>query len=173
MTISTKSPAKPAAKTPAKSASKASGPDAVTLLMDDHKKVKKLFKEYEKMSKKDDIDGKVDIAMQICEELTIHATVEEEIFYPAAREAIHDDDLLNEAEVEHATAKDLIAQIEQMSGDDPMYDAKVKVLSEYINHHVEEEETEMFPKARKAKMDLEGLAVELMERKEELTGVLA
>ncbi len=173
MTTATKSPAKPATKTPAKSVSKANGPDAVTLLMEDHKKVKKLFKEYEKLSKKDDIDGKVDIAMQICEELTIHAMVEEEIFYPAARAAIHDDDLLNEAEVEHATAKDLIAQIEQMSGDDPMYDAKVKVLSEYINHHVEEEETEMFPKARKAKMDLEGLAVELMERKEELAGVLA
>lgn len=160
---------KPAAKSPAKSVSRTADPDAITLLMDDHKKVKKLFKDYEKLSKKDDIEGKVEIATQICEELTVHAMVEEEIFYPAAREAIQDEDLLNEAEVEHATAKDLIAQIQEMSGDDPMYDAKVKVLSEYINHHVEEEEGEMFPKARKAKMDLEGLAVEIMERKEELT----
>jgi hemerythrin-like domain-containing protein len=111
--------------------------------------------------------------MQICEELTVHAQIEEEIFYPAAREAISDDDMLNEAEVEHATAKDLIAQIQEMSGDDEMYDAKVKVLSEYINHHVEEEEGEMFPKAKKAKMDLEGLGVQLLERKEELTAAVA
>lgn len=172
MPTASKSNAAPAKKSPAKSAAKAAGPDAITLLMDDHKKVKKLFKEYEKLSKKEDIDGKVDIANQICEELTVHATVEEEIFYPAARAAIHADDLLNEAEVEHATAKDLIAQIQEMSGDDPMYDARMKVLSEYINHHVEEEETEMFPKSRKAKMDLEGLAVEMMERKEELMAEL-
>lgn len=173
MPTASKPNAAPAKKSPAKSAAKAVGPDAITLLMDDHKKVKKLFKEYEKLSKKDDVDGKVDIAHQICEELTVHATVEEEIFYPAARAAIKDDDLLNEAEVEHATAKDLIAQIRKMSGADPMYDAKMKVLSEYINHHVEEEETEMFPKSRKAKMDLEGLAVEMMERKDELMAVPA
>lgn len=173
MTTATKTNAKPARKSPAKSATKAAGPDAVSLLMDDHKKVKKLFKEYEKLAKKDDIEGKVDVAMQICEELTVHATIEEEIFYPAARAAIKDDDLLNEAEVEHATAKDLIAQIEQMPGDDPMYDAKVKVLSEYIDHHVKEEEDEMFPKAKKAKMDMAGLAVEMMERKEELMMAMA
>ncbi|MFC7298264.1 hemerythrin domain-containing protein [Herminiimonas aquatilis] len=173
MTTATKTNAKPARKSPAKSATKAAGPDAVSLLMDDHKKLKKLFKEYEKLAKKDDIEGKVDVAMQICEELTVHATIEEEIFYPAARAAIKDDDLLNEAEVEHATAKDLIAQIEQMSGDDPMYDAKVKVLSEYIDHHVKEEEDEMFPKAKKAKMDMAGLAVEMMERKEELMMAMA
>ena len=165
-----------ASKTAAKSAkpatkstrSHAGETDAIELLMDDHKKVKKLFKEFEKLSKQEDIDGKVEIATQICEELTVHAAVEEEIFYPAARAAIGDDDMLNEPLVEHATAKDLIAQIQEMSGDDEMYDAKVTVLSEYINHHVEEEETEMFPKAKKAKMDLEGLGVQIMERKEEL-----
>ncbi|HTH45594.1 MAG TPA: hemerythrin domain-containing protein [Oxalicibacterium sp.] len=165
-----------ASKTAAKSAkpatkstrSHAGETDAIELLMGDHKKVKKLFKEFEKLSKQEDIDGKVEIATQICEELTVHAAVEEEIFYPAARAAIGDDDMLNEALVEHATAKDLIAQIQEMSGDDEMYDAKVTVLSEYINHHVEEEETEMFPKAKKAKMDLEGLGVQIMERKEEL-----
>jgi hemerythrin-like domain-containing protein len=158
-----------ASKTAAKPATKSSsGTDAIALLMDDHKKVKKLFKEFEKLAKAEDTEGKVEIAMQICDELTVHATIEEEIFYPAARAAIKDDDMLNEATVEHATAKDLIAQIQEMSGDDEMYDAKVKVLSEYIEHHVEEEETEMFPKAKKAKMDLEGLGVQLMERKEEL-----
>jgi len=160
---------KSASKTATKPATKSAHVDAIALLIDDHKQVKKLFKEYEKLAKQDDTEGKVEIAMQICDELTVHATIEEEIFYPAARAAIKDDDMLNEATVEHATAKDLIAQIQEMSGDDEMYDAKVKVLSEYIEHHVEEEETEMFPKAKKAKMDLEGLGVQLMERKEELT----
>jgi hemerythrin superfamily protein len=154
---------------PASKSSRSSGPtDAIELLMDDHKKVKKLFKEFEKLAKAEDVDGKVEIANQICEELTVHTTIEEEIFYPAAREAIGEEDMMNEAIVEHASAKDLIAQIQEMSGDDEMYDAKVKVLSEYIDHHVEEEEKEMFPKAKKAKMDLEGLGVQLMERKEEL-----
>jgi hemerythrin superfamily protein len=165
-----------ASKTAAKSAkpaSKSSSTDAIELLIDDHKKVKKLFKEFEKLAKQDDTDAKVEIAMQICEELTIHASIEEEIFYPAARRAINDDDMLNEAVVEHATAKDLIAQIQEMAGDDELYDAKVKVLSEYINHHVEEEEGEMFPKARKAKMDLEGIGVQLLERKEELMSEVA
>jgi len=159
--------AKPASKSASKS-SHSSTPDAIELLMEDHKKVKKLFKEFEKLSKQEDIDGKVEIANQICEELTVHATIEEEIFYPAARDAIGDEDIVNEAIVEHASAKDLIAQIQEMSGDDEMYDAKVTVLSEYINHHVEEEEKEMFPKAKKAKMDLESLGMQLMERKEEL-----
>jgi hemerythrin-like domain-containing protein len=156
-------------KSASKPAKSSASPDAVTLLMDDHKAVKKLFKEFEKLAKADDTDGKVEVANQICEELTIHAMIEEEIFYPAARAAIDDEDMLNEAEVEHASAKDLIAQIREMEGDDPMYDATVKVLSEYINHHVEEEEKEMFPKAKKAKMDLEGIGVQLMERKEELS----
>jgi hemerythrin-like domain-containing protein len=154
---------------PASKSSRSSGAtDAIELLMDDHKKVKKLFKEFEKLAKAQDVDGKVEIANEICEELTMHTTIEEEIFYPAARAAIGEEDMVNEAIVEHASAKDLIAQIREMSGDDEMYDAKVKVLSEYIDHHVEEEEKEMFPKAKKAKMDLEGLGVQLMERKEEL-----
>lgn len=143
---------------------------AITILMQDHAKVKKLFKEFEKLSKKDD-DSKVDIANQICMELTVHAKAEEEIFYPAARMVL-EEDLLNEAEVEHDTAKDLIAQIQTMSPDDEMYDAKVTVLGEYIDHHVEEEETEMFPKARKAKMDLNELGVQIRMRKEELMAQL-
>jgi hemerythrin-like domain-containing protein len=160
-----------AAGKPASSASKSrshSGTNAIELLMEDHKKVKKLFKEFEKLGKQEDIDGKVEIANQICEELTLHTTVEEEIFYPAARAAIGDEELVNEAIVEHASAKDLIAQIREMSGDDEMYDAKVKVLCEYINHHVEEEEKEMFPKAKKAGMDLDDLGAQITERKEEL-----
>lgn len=161
--------ANPTAKPASKSTrSHMSEPNAIELLMEDHKKVKKLFKEYEKLAKQEDVDGKVEIADQICEALTMHATVEEEIFYPAAREAIGDEDMVNEAIVEHASAKDLIAQIQEMSGDDEMYDAKVKVLCEYTEHHVEEEEKEMFPKAKKAKMDMEALGIRIMERKEEL-----
>src|SRR4029077_4490037 len=100
--------------------------------------------------------------------LTIHATSEEEIFYPAAREAGVESDLLDEAEVEHASAKDLIAQIRAMSPDEDLYDAKVTVLGEYIDHHVQEEEQEMFPKCRKAKMDLADLAAQIAKRKSEL-----
>lgn len=150
-----------------KTASK-SQKDAIKLLTDDHAKVKKLFREYEKLTKKEDQEGKEELAQQICKELTIHAQLEEEIFYPAAREAIKDDDLLNEALVEHSSAKDLISEIKSMKMDDPMYDAVVTVLGEYVNHHVQEEEEKMFPKAQKSKMDLEGIGNEMAERKEEL-----
>ncbi|MCB5208082.1 hemerythrin domain-containing protein [Methylovorus mays] len=142
--------------------------DVIQHLTDDHKNVKKLFKQYTKLAEKDDIEGKASIANQICLELTVHTRVEEEIFYPAARAAIHDDDLLNEAVVEHSSAKSLIGQIQSMNPADPMYDAKMTVLSEYIEHHVEEEEKEMFPKVKKAKVDLEELEVELSKRKGQL-----
>ena len=102
--------------------------------------------------------------------LTVHATVEEEIFYPAAREALgEEEDLIDEADVEHATAKDLIAQIEGSSpAEDALFDAKVKVLGEYIAHHVKEEEGEMFPKAKKGKLDAAALGLEIAARKDEL-----
>ena len=113
--------------------------------------MKKLFKQYEKLADAEaDGEERQALAEQICAMLTVHATVEEEIFYPAAREAEVDSDLLDEAEVEHASAKDLIAQIQEMAPDDELYDAKVKVLGEYIDHHVQEEEGEMFPKCRRA-----------------------
>ncbi len=142
--------------------------DAIALLTDDHKRVKKLFKDFEKLSDSDDTAQKEEIVEQICLELTVHAEVEEELFYPAVRASIDDQDLVNEAEVEHASAKDLIAQLQTMESSDPMYDAKVTVLGEYIDHHVKEEEGEMFPKAKKAKMDLEALGEQMAGRKEEL-----
>ena len=141
---------------------------ALTLLKADHDKVKQLFKQYEKLAEKEDVAGKTAIANEICAELTAHAAAEEEVFYSAAKEKIDDDDLINEADVEHDTAKDLIAQIQIMSPTNPMYDAKMKVLDEYITHHVEEEESEMFPKAREADLDLKALGAEFTERKEEL-----
>lgn len=141
--------------------------DAIALLTADHKEVKALFKEYEKLAEADD-DSRQELAERICAMLTVHATVEEEIFYPAAQEAIDDADLVDEATVEHASAKDLIAQIQESSPDDELYDAKVKVLGEYIDHHVKEEEGEMFPKAKKAGLDLKMLGEQIAERKEEL-----
>lgn len=155
---------------PAKSRSKADDtPDAIQLLTADHKEVKKLFKAYEKLVKSEaDGSEKQALAEQICTMLTAHATIEEEIFYPAARAALEEQDLLDEAEVEHASAKELIAQIQSMSPDEDLYDAKVTVLGEYIDHHVQEEEGEMFPKVKKAKLDLDGLGDELAARKEEL-----
>ena len=142
--------------------------DAIKLLTEDHNKVKKLFREFKKLAEKNDEEGKEELATQICKELTVHAQLEEEIFYPAVRAAIDDDDLMNEAMVEHGSAKDLIAQIQSMKASDPMYDAVVTVLGEYINHHVEEEQNEMFSKAQKSDMDLEELGVEIAERKKAL-----
>jgi hemerythrin superfamily protein len=146
--------------------------DACDLLDADHKKVKAMFKEYEGLTQskaKGAAAKKQELASQICQELTIHATIEEEIFYPAVRAKIRDDGLLNEAEVEHAGAKDLIAQIEAGDPSDPMFDAKVTVLGEYIDHHVKEERTQMFPKARAARgLDLLALREQLEARKEEL-----
>jgi hemerythrin superfamily protein len=152
------------------SKSSAGSEDAIKLLTADHKEVKALFKEYEKLVKDEAEDEeKQALAEQICMMLTVHATTEEELFYPAAREALgEDEDLVDEADVEHATAKELIAQIQGSSPDDPHYDAKVKVLGEYIDHHVKEEEGEMFPKVKKAGLDTAALGAEIALRKEEL-----
>ncbi|MDR7150642.1 hemerythrin superfamily protein [Hydrogenophaga palleronii] len=149
--------------------------DACTFLDTDHKAVKKLFKAYEELthSKARDVDQKKrELAQEICQELTVHATIEEEIFYPALREALKETDALAEAEVEHAGAKDLIAQIEAMDQADEMFDAKVKVLGEYIDHHVKEERNQIFPKARAARgLDLVAMREELQSRKEALMGM--
>lgn len=150
-----------------KSGAKGTKADAIALLLEDHKKVKKLFKDFEK-AKEGDPEEKIALVQQTCMELKIHATIEEELFYPAVRDALDEDDLLNEAEVEHDSAKDLISQIEGMESEDPMYDARFTVLGEYVNHHVEEEEKEMFPKVKKSKLDLEALGEEMLARKETL-----
>ena len=143
--------------------------DAVTLLTADHAKVKKLFKEFEDLKDDDgSAEDKSALVTLICNELKVHTAIEEEIFYPAVRKAIDDGGLMDEALVEHAGAKELIAQLQDMSPDDELYDAKVTVLGEQIQHHVKEEEGEMFPKARKAKVDSEALGVQMAERKAEL-----
>ncbi|MDB5801061.1 MAG: hemerythrin [Rhodocyclales bacterium] len=139
--------------------------NAITLLVKDHAEVKEMFKKFEGLSDRSKASKKK-IADAICEALTLHTQIEEEIFYPAARAAIKDGDLMDEALVEHASAKELIAQIQSMDPDDELYDAKVKVLSEQIEHHVEEEETEMFPKVRRTGLDLVALGKEMAARRE-------
>ncbi len=142
-------------------------PDAIALLSADHKQVAQWFQQFE-TARSD--DKKFELASQICMALTVHTQIEEEIFYPAFLQATGDEDMNNEAVIEHQSAKTLIAEIEEMEPGDEMYDARVKVLGEMIAHHVEEEEGPdgMFEEARKADMDLEALGEQLMARKQEL-----
>jgi hypothetical protein len=142
-------------------------PDAITLLKADHKKVEELFASFEKAS---GAGRKKALAEQICLELTVHARIEEDIFYPACEGAV-EEDLLREAYVEHDGAKVLIAEIEAGGPDDKFYDAKVKVLSEMIEHHVGEEEKRidgLFSQARKAGLDLEDLGERMAAEKKQL-----
>jgi hemerythrin superfamily protein len=149
---------------------KASPPDAVDLLVDDHLAVDACFKRYEKLAKSEaPASERHALAMEICKMLTAHTQVEEEIFYPALREAGIDADLLDEAQVEHNSAKQMIAELQAGQPDDDLYDAKVQVLGEYVSHHVLEEHTEMFPKCRRvAALDLEALRERMAARKAEI-----
>lgn len=151
-----------------KSISTAARQDAFALLSSDHKRVKSLFKQFESLKDEGDAGQKEALVETICNELTIHAQIEEEIFYPALREAIDDEDLMDEADVEHASAKQIIAQLEQLQVDGDHYDAMVTVLGEYVDHHIKEEEGEMFSKARKADIDSAALGDEMAVRKAEL-----
>ncbi|HET9160794.1 MAG TPA: hemerythrin domain-containing protein [Caulobacteraceae bacterium] len=138
--------------------------DAIALLKADHKEVDQMFKQFE--SAKAD-SRKQTLVAKIVMALKVHTQIEEEIFYPACRGEI-DDDMLDEAKVEHQSAKDLIAQIEGMQVGEELYDAKVTVLGEYIRHHVKEEEGEMFPEVRKTDLDLKALGEQLKARRAEL-----
>lgn len=139
--------------------------EATAILRADHKLVNDLFDQFEATRS---ASKKAKIVAQICTELTIHAQVEEEIFYPAVKTALRDKELVPEATVEHATLKDLIAQVEGVEPDGEMYDAKVKVMGEYVKHHVKEEQNEMFPKAKGTKLDMNELGAKILARKREL-----
>ena len=141
--------------------------DAIALLTKDHAVALEGFKQYEKLGDKA-LAAKQKLAQQLCEDLTIHMRIEEEIFYPAVREALGDDDMMDEAEVEHDAARNLIGEIEDMAASESHYDAKVKVLGEEVQHHVKEEQDEMFAKVRDAKLDLDALGSQMAERKLEL-----
>ncbi len=142
--------------------------EIIEMLMEDHKRVKRAFREGEKLTEQEDTEALEEIVQQTCAELQVHATLEEELFYPAIREAIKDTDLLDEAEVEHASAKDLIAQLESMTAEDPKFAATFKVLGEYVKHHIKEEEGEMFEQLERARVQWEPLLQEIQERREQL-----
>lgn len=135
------------------------------MLRADHKKVSALFDDFE--AARSSAKKKMLVA-QICEELTVHTALEEEVFYPAVKAALRDRELVPEATVEHASVKDLIAQVKDVEPDGEMYDAKVKVMSEFVKHHVKEEQSEMFPKAQKTRLDMVALRDEMMARKQVL-----
>lgn len=142
--------------------------DAVELLIQQHREVEEMFERFENMTDRAKVSKKK-LADEICNALIMHTTIEEEIFYPATREASDDtEDMVDEAVVEHASAKDLIAQIMEMDPGDELYDAKVKVLGEMIEHHVKEEEEEMFPKTRELKLDMAALGQEMQARQKEI-----
>jgi hypothetical protein len=152
-----------------KQAKRGAGMDAVALLKKDHDDVNAMFEEFESA----DEDRKFELAAEICQALTVHATIEEEIFYPQVREAIDAEDLMLEAEVEHDSAKYLIERIQEGEIDEVQLSAMIKVLKEYVNHHVEEEQRQMFPRAKRSELDLQAIGAELLERKTELEGELA
>lgn len=144
--------------------------DAIALLKADHEQVEELFADCESTSSS---KKKAELVAEICTALKVHAQIEEEIFYPAVKEAMKDRDLVPEARVEHASIKDLISQLEaaapqsEMGGkaDGEMYDAKIKVLCEYVKHHVKEEQNEIFPKAKATSLDMNQLGAQMAERK--------
>jgi hypothetical protein len=144
--------------------------DAVTLLKEDHRKVEQLFEKYEKARA-----NKADIARKICQELIVHTMLEEEVFYPACRAAGVEEDIMDEAAVEHDGAKVLIAELMAGSPDDEFYDAKASVLSEEIKHHVKEEEKRGggFSQAKSNDMDLDQLGAQLAARKKEILSEIA
>jgi hemerythrin-like domain-containing protein len=142
--------------------------DALELLRADHDKVKQLFHEFDKLHGDDDDQRKAELVDDICYELTLHTMIEEEIFYPTLRAAIDDDDMMDEADVEHAGARDLVSQLEVMYPGDDHFDATVTVLGEEVAHHIDKEESDMFAAARAAGIDLDELGERITARKEEL-----
>jgi hemerythrin superfamily protein len=150
----------------------AAGQDAIALLTADHREVADMFEQFDQLGDRATA-SKEKLKDKICKALIAHTTIEEEIFYPAVREKIEEgEDMVDEAVVEHAAAKDLIKQLQEMQPDDELYDAKVKVLGEQIEHHVKEEEKEMFPKVKKSGLDLLALGQEMAMRKQELMSTL-
>ena len=141
--------------------------DAASLLIEDHRKVQQMFEEFKKLGD-EDMEEKEDLVRTACTELRIHAMLEEEIVYPALREELDEESLVDEAEVEHTVAKQLMGELEEMSPDEELYDAKFTVLGEYVNHHIQEEEKEIFPQAKRAKVDMQALGAQIKKRKQEI-----
>ena len=151
----------------AQTAPKSAPQEATAMLRADHALVSKLFEQYEKS---ESTAKKRSLVDQICQELTVHTELEEEIFYPAVQRALEDHELVPEAEVEHASIKSLIEQVKTGEPGTDEFDAKVKVMAEYVKHHVKEEHTQMFPKARKSRINMRELGAEMAARKAALLG---
>ncbi|SAK95896.1 cation-binding protein [Caballeronia hypogeia] len=145
------------------------GQDAIQVLTDDHRAVQKLFDAFEKASK-DDLDARAALVRRACEELTVHAMIEEELLYPAAQQALDEDERpdVEEAYVEHFLVKVLIEKFTKIKAGETGFDATFKVLSEMVRHHIDEEEKELFPKLRKSGVDLDALGRKLEQRKKQL-----
>ncbi|MFP5393920.1 MAG: hemerythrin domain-containing protein [Gammaproteobacteria bacterium] len=143
--------------------------DALDLLQADHNRVKFLFSEFDSLRGMDDEDErKARLVDEICYELTVHSMIEEELVYPRARAVIDNDELMDEADIEHSGALELVSQLEVMYPGDDHYEATVSVLAEEIAHHIEKEEDEMFPAMRASGIDLVELAADIRARKDEL-----
>jgi hemerythrin superfamily protein len=144
----------------------------IELLKQDHALVKKQFRQFEKMDSQEDREACQQIAQTVCGMLEAHATLEEELFYPAARSALEGkqegEDLLDEAEVEHSSVKMLVSELKGLGPEDPKFSAHMTVLSEYVKHHVKEEEGEMFTRLTRAKFDWEPVLQEMLDRHQEL-----
>jgi hemerythrin-like domain-containing protein len=144
-------------------------PEAIAMLIEDHQNVQKMFKTFERT---EDQQKQQQLATEICNELTVHTQLEEQVFYPAAREALEESDLIDEASVEHQVAKQLIEKIKQSRPHDEEYCALVTVLGEYVNHHIQEEQNELFPQLKKTAIDFDALGEEMRQKKQELLSEL-
>ena len=145
------------------------GEDALDVLANDHERIAQLFARFDKLASNG--PRKASLVERICDEIELHSRIEEEIFYPSVRAAIDDDALMDEASVEHETAKSMIVQLRALRPGDFHYDAKVSVLCAYIRHHVEQEEREIFPRARRIELNFVALARALKARRRQLRGV--
>lgn len=148
-------------------AASAARQEVLDMLIEDHKGVRKLFREFEKLEK-DNVEECESLVALTCAELKLHTQLEEECFYPAVRNALKEADLIDEAEVEHASAKQLIEQLEGLDVEDPKFAATFTVLGEYVKHHVKEEENELFPQLSKTQIDWAGIQQQMLERRMQL-----
>jgi len=151
----------------------AATPDAIDLLQADHDEARQMFDDYETLLDDEAPEAeREELAWQICAMLNVHATIEEELLYPAAREVLEGSRLIDVASIEHSVARALIAEIEEMSASDALFDARVSVLGEYMRHHIEEEEEELLPQMAEAGVDMQTLGAQLAQRKQELLAEL-
>lgn len=148
--------------------SNSSAPDVLDTLNEDHKKIIDLFDEFQNIKERADDETRQTLVEVACTELVIHAQIEDEFLYPALREAFDDAALIDQAEVEHGVARQLIGELESMHPDDNLYDAKFIVLGEYVRHHIQEEQNKIFPKIRESGMNLEALGKDILQRRIDL-----